>query len=150
MTTERRRLCHKGGNKELCRYAPVGSSQHGRETPVLISLINGGQVMLKDKVSLYGRCEMKWAKNDGRLFSITRPFYNFKRLFFACCLFQFPPPVYKLHRGRFCRHHRCLLLFFSISISCEWNTCGSTSIPHSSRSHNLIHLCDKLHYEGSQ
>lgn len=119
VTTERRRLCHKGGNKELCCYASVGSSHHGRGSPVLISLINGGQVMLKDKISLYGRSEMKWAKNDGRFFSITRPFYNFKRLFFACCLFQFPPPVYKLHRGRFRRHlrrrrrrrHRRLLLF---------------------------------------
>lgn len=39
---------------------------------------------------------------------------------------------------------------FPVSISCEWNMRGSTFISRGFRSHNLIHLCDKLHYEGSQ
>ena len=109
------------------------------------------QVLLRNKISLYGRGKMKWAAMTADSFQLLAPFYNFKLLCLACCLFNF----LRVFTNYAADERRCdgtapLSPLSSISISCEWNKWGSTFIPHGSRSHNLIHLCDKLHYEGSQ
>lgn len=86
------------------------------------------------------------------LFNSSPPFFfDFKLLVFACCLFDFLRDFTNYTGNELHCDSRALLSpLFSIFISCKWNMWGGTFISHGFRSHNLIHLCDKLHYEGSQ
>lgn len=104
------------------------------------------------RIQFHFTVALKWNGLKWRqiLFNYS-PFYNFKLLFFACCLFDFLREFTNYTENELhCDSSAPLSPLFSISISWEWNMWGSTFISHGFRSHNLIHLCDKLHYEGSQ
>lgn len=88
---------------------------------------------------------------DGKFFSITRPFttLNCSSLPVA---FSISSAGLQITQGMSTAAMPlpCCLLTFLFAISCKWRKRGSVFFPHGSRSHNLIHLCDKLHYEGSR
>lgn len=88
---------------------------------------------------------------DGKFFSITRPFttLNCSSLPVA---FSISSAGLQITQGMSAAAMPlpCCLLAFLFAISCKWRKRGSVFLPHGSRSHNLIHLCDKLHYEGSR
>lgn len=131
-------------------YSSAGSPQHSRKLVYWYLL----QKMRPSYVEEYNFTlplrwnEMGW--NDGTFFSITRPFTTLNcsslPVAFSISSASLQITENELH----CDSCALLSHLFSISISCEWNMWGSTFISHGFRSHNLIHLCDKLHYEGSQ
>lgn len=87
----------------------------------------------------------------GKFFSITRPFttLNCSSLPVAFSISSAGLQI-TLGMSTAVTPLPCCLLAFLFAISCKWRKRGSVFLPHGSRSHNLIHLCDKLHYEGSR
>lgn len=88
---------------------------------------------------------------DSKFFSITRPFTTLN-----CCSL---PVAFSISSAGLQITRRtssaavllpCCLFSFLFSISCKWREKECVFLPHGSRSHNLIHLCDKLNYKGSQ
>lgn len=105
-----------------------------------------GQVMSKNAISLCGCREMKWPemKADSALSLLL----NVSPLFFY---FEFLHKFTNYAENEFlCDSGVRLSPLPSVPISCEWNMWRGTFISHGSGSHNLIHLYDKLHYEGGQ
>lgn len=88
---------------------------------------------------------------NSKFFSITRPFTTLN-----CCSL---PVAFSISSAGLQITQRmssavvllpCCLFSFLFSISCKRREKECIFLPHGSRSHNLIHLCDKLHYKGSQ
>ena len=110
-------------------------------------LNKSGQVTLKNVISLYNRNEMKWADmkaNYAQLLMLLLLLNSFLLTVAGFCL-------QIMQKNEFlCDTRVRLSPLPSIPISCEWNMWRGTFISHGLGSHNLIHLYDKLHYEGSQ